>query len=150
MATVKGKKADVSRVSPSSERLKCSFGQSVLVLVTSLRGQRWRWRRQKTQLHEGWTDHEEAPQKGRRCPGFRKPENLPRLTTTATNKRKIKLMLRTWFENDKKKLCIHRHVLQLNAHTTKVLAGNIQTLTLYDLTSECIFSIHWCWPEYIF
>ena len=37
------------------------------------------------------------------------------------------------------KLCIHRHVLQLNAHATKVLAGNIQTLTLYDLTSECIF-----------
>ena len=77
--------------------------KSGLVLATSLRAQRWRWRRQKTQLHEGWTDHREAPLKGRRCLWIRKPENLPRLSTTATNKKKIKLMLRAWFENDQQK-----------------------------------------------
>ena len=118
--------------------------KSGLVLVTSLRAQRWRWRRQKTQLHEGWTDHREAPLKGRRCLWIRKPENLPRLSTIATNKKKIKLMLRAWFENDKKKTTLGKH-----RHATKVLAGNIQTWTLNTLISEYIFSIHWCWQEYL-
>ena len=101
---------------------------SGLVLVTSLRAQRWRWRRQKTQLHEGWTDHREAPLKGRRCLWIHKPENLPRLSTTATNKKKIKLMLRTWFENVQKNFVT---IGMCYKWTTKVPSGNIQTLTLY-------------------
>ena len=44
----------------------------------------------------------------------------------------------------KKKTTLGKH-----RHATKVLAGNIQTWTLNTLISEYIFSIHWCWQEYL-